>query len=87
MWYKTAKYGTLWDRVGPGSEQEIDRVLDESTVVEKVVDPKTKTEKQVKNIDFKKLDQLLKETVLGKKGVLNKILVEALRSEEHTSEL
>jgi hypothetical protein len=78
MWYKTAKYGTLWDRLGPGSEQELDRILDESTYVEKVVDPKTKTEKQVKNIDFKKLDQLLKETVLGKKGVLNKILIEAI---------
>ena len=46
MWYKTAKYGTLWDRLGPQSEQEIDRVLEESTFVEKVVDPKTKTEKQ-----------------------------------------
>ena len=78
MWYKTAKYGTLWDRLGPQSEQEIDRVLEESTFVEKVVDPKTKTEKQVKKIDFKKLDQLLKETVLGKKGVLNKILEEAI---------
>jgi hypothetical protein len=78
MWYKTAKYGTLWDRLGPGSEQELDRILDESTVVEKIVDPKTKTEKQVKSFDFKKLDQLLKETVLSKKGVLNKILVEAM---------
>ena len=78
MWYKTAKYGTLWDRLGPGSEQEIDRVLEESTFVEKIIDPTTKTEKQVKKIDFKKLDQLLKETVLGKKGVLNKILEEAL---------
>jgi hypothetical protein len=78
MWYKTAKYGTLWDRLGPGSEQEIDRILDESTIVEKIIDPTTKTEKQVKKIDFKKLDQLLKETLLGKKGVLNKILEEAI---------
>ena len=78
MWYKTAKYGTLWDRLGPGSEQEIDRVLEESTFVEKIIDPTTKTEKQVKKIDFKKLDQLLKETLLSKKGVLNKILEEAI---------
>ena len=35
MWYKTAKYGTLWDRLGPESEQEIDRILDESTIREK----------------------------------------------------
>lgn len=78
MWYKTAKYGTLWDRLGPGSEEEIDRILDESTIVEKIIDPTTKTEKQVKKIDFKKLDQLLKKSVLGEKGVLNKILEEAM---------
>lgn len=76
MWYKTAKYGTLWDRLGPESEQEIDRILDESTFVEKIIEPQTKTEKEVKKIDFKKLDQLLKKSVLGEKGVLNKILEE-----------
>ena len=74
MWYKTAKYGTLWDRLGPESEQEIDRILDESTIREKIIDPTTNTEKEVRKIDYKKLDQLLKKSVLGEKGVLNKII-------------
>lgn len=74
MWYKTAKYGTLWDRLGPESEQEIDRILDESTIREKTIDPTTNTEKEVRKIDYKKLDQLLKKSVLGEKGVLNKII-------------
>ena len=74
MWYKTAKYGTLWDRLGPESEQEIDRILDESTIREKILDPTTNTEKEVRKIDYKKLDQLLKKSVLGEKGVLNKII-------------
>jgi hypothetical protein len=74
MWYKTAKYGTLWDRLGPESEQEIDIILDESTIREKIIDPTTKTEKEVRKIDYKKLDQLLKKSVLGEKGVLNKII-------------
>ena len=60
MWYKTAKYGTLWDRLGPESEEEIDRILNECTIREKIVDPKTKTEKEIRKIDYKKLDQLLK---------------------------
>ena len=38
MWYKTAKYGTLWDRLGPESEQEIDRILDESTYRTKIIE-------------------------------------------------
>ena len=70
MWYKTAKYGTLWDRLGPESEQEIDRILDESTIREKTIDPTTNTEKEVRKIDYKKLDQLLKKSVLGEKGTL-----------------
>ena len=74
MWYKTAKYGTLWDRLGPESEQEIDRILDESTIREKIIDPTTNTEKEIRKIDYKKLDQLLKKSVLGEKGVLNKII-------------
>ena len=74
MWYKTAKYGTLWDKLGPESEQEIDRILDESTIREKITDSFTNTEKEIKKIDIKKLDQLLKKSVLGKKGVLNKIV-------------
>ena len=74
MWYKTAKYGTLWDKLGPESEQEIDRILDKSTIREKITDPQTKTEKEVKKIDYKKLDQLLKKSVLGEKGILNKII-------------
>ena len=74
MWYKTAKYGTLWDKLGPESEQEIDRILDESTIREKIIDSFTNTEKEIKKIDIKKLDQLLKKSVLGKKGVLNKIV-------------
>ena len=81
MWYKTAKYGTLWDRLGPESEQEIDRILDESTVREKIIDPETKTEKEIRKIDFIKLDQLLKKSVLGEKGVLNKIVEEAIDPE------
>jgi len=74
MWYKTAKYGTLWDRLGPESEEEIDRILNECTIREKIVDPKTKTEKEIRKIDYKKLDQLLKKSVLGENGVLNKII-------------
>jgi hypothetical protein len=74
MWYKTAKYGTLWDRLGPESEEEIDRILNECTIREKIVDPKTNTEKEIRKIDYKKLDQLLKKSVLGEKGVLNKII-------------
>jgi hypothetical protein len=38
MWYKTAKYGTLWDRLGPESEEEIDRILNECTIREKIID-------------------------------------------------
>ena len=74
MWYKTAKYGTLWDRLGPESEQEIDRILDESTIREKILDPTTNTEKEERQIDYKKLNQILKKSVLGEKGVLNKII-------------
>lgn len=72
MWYKIAKYGTLWDRLGPESEEEIDRILDECTYRTKIIEDDK--EKEIRKIDFKKLDQLLKESVLGKKGVLNKII-------------
>ena len=72
MWYKTAKYGTLWDRLGPESEQEIDRILDESTYRTKIIEDGK--EKEIRKINFKKLDQLLKKSVLGEKGFLNKIV-------------
>lgn len=72
MWYKIAKYGTLWDRLGPESEEEIDRILDECTYRTKIIEDDK--EKEIRKIDFKKLDQLLKESVLGKKGILNKIV-------------
>ena len=72
MWYKTAKYGTLWDRLDPESEQEIDRILDESTYRTKIIEDGK--EKEIRKINFKKLDQLLKKSVLGEKGFLNKIV-------------
>ena len=72
MWYKIAKYGTLWDRLGPESEEEIDKILDESTYRTKITEDGK--EKEIRKVDFKKLDQLLKESVLSKKGVLNKIV-------------
>jgi hypothetical protein len=54
MWYKTAKQGSVWSRLGPDAEAQFDELLRQAT--------KTKGDKKRRYIDIKLFDKLFRKS-------------------------